>query len=148
MPDVSLPIGRNSMDWSSQPSGHALDDASPVAAAIARRYLQAAGDKASLGLAAATDRDLLRRLNVATGDGRLTNTGSLLFVGTPEFGIDYFRRDIRGSDSVNRIRSRRPLIEQVWEVDQASQASNRRCTFPEDSRTASSEPSRAGQSAR
>jgi ATP-dependent DNA helicase RecG len=58
-PDVSLPIGRAGMDWSAQPSGHALDDASPVAAAIARRYLQAAGDGASLDLAAATDRDLL-----------------------------------------------------------------------------------------
>jgi ATP-dependent DNA helicase RecG len=52
-------------------------------------------------------------------------------VGTPEFGIDYIRRDIRGGDSVNRIRSRRPLIEQVWEVDQASQASNRLVHVPE-----------------
>jgi ATP-dependent DNA helicase RecG len=124
-------LGRTGMDWSAQPSGHSLDDASPVAAAIARRYLQAAGDEASLDLAAATDRDLLRRLNVATGDGRLTNAGSLLFVGTPEFGIDYIRRDLRGGDSVNRIRSRRPLIEQVWEVDQASQASNRLVHVPE-----------------
>jgi ATP-dependent DNA helicase RecG len=98
------------MDWSAQPSGRALDDVSPVAAAIARRYLQAAGDGASLDLAAGTDRDLLRRVNVATGDGRLTNAGSLLFAGTPEFGIDCIRREIRGGDSVNRIRSRRPLI--------------------------------------
>jgi len=124
-------LGRTGMDWSAQPSGHALDDASPVAAAIARRYLQAAGDDASLDLASATDRDLLRRLNLATGDGRLTNAGSLLFVGTPQFGIDYIRRDLRGGDSVNRIRNSRPLIEQVWEVDQASQASNRLVHVPE-----------------
>ena len=74
---------------------------------------------------------MLRRLGLATGDGRLTNAGSLLFVGTPETGIDYIRRDFPGGDSVNRIRSSRPLIEQVWEVDQASQASNRLVHVPE-----------------
>ena len=60
-------FGRTGMDWSAQPSGHVLDDTSPVAAEIARRYLHAAGDEASLDLASASDRDLLRRLNVATG---------------------------------------------------------------------------------
>lgn len=124
-------LGRTGMDWSAQPSGHVLDDTSPVAAEIARRYLQAAGDDGSLDLARATDRDLLRRLNVATGDGRLTNAGSLLFVRTPEAGIDYIRRDLSGGDSVNRIRSSRPLIEQVWDADQASQASNRLVHVPE-----------------
>jgi ATP-dependent DNA helicase RecG len=124
-------LARSGIDWSAQPCGHSLNDASPVAAAIARRYLQAAGDESSLDLAAASDNDMLRRLGLATGDGRLTNAGSLLFVGTPEVGIDYIRRDFPGGDSVNRIRSRRPLIEQVWEVDQASQASNRLVHVPE-----------------
>jgi len=122
---------RSGIDWSAQPAGHTLKDASAVAVALARRYLQAAGDEASLDLAAATDPDMLRRLGLATGDGRLTNAGSLLFVGTPEEGIDYIRRDYPGGDSANRIRSRRPLIEQVWEVDQASQASNRLIHVPE-----------------
>ena len=62
-----------------------LEEASPVATAIARRYLQAAGDEPALDLAAATDPDLLRRLGVATGDGRLTNAA-----GAP------VRRDPRG----------------------------------------------------
>ena len=124
-------LTRSGIDWSAQPSGHMLEDASPVAAAIARRYLQAAGDESSLDLAAASDPDMLRRLGLATGDGRLTNAGSLLFVGTPEAGIDYIRRDFPGGDSVNRIRSRQALIEQVWEVDQASQASNRLVHVPE-----------------
>ncbi|MGH3266523.1 MAG: RNA-binding domain-containing protein, partial [Trebonia sp.] len=122
---------RSGVDWSAQPAGYTLQDASAVAAAIARRYLQAAGDESSLDLAGASDPDLLRRLGLATGDGRLTNAGSLLFVGTPEVGIDYIRRDFPGGDSVNRIRSSRPLIEQVWEVDQASQASNRLVHVPE-----------------
>jgi ATP-dependent DNA helicase RecG len=118
-------LTRTGIDWSAQPSGHMLEEASPVAAAIARRYLQAAGDESALDLAAASEPDLLRRLGLATGDGRLTNAGSLLFVGTPEVGVDYIRRDFPGGDSTNRVRSRRPLIEQVWDVDQASQASNR-----------------------
>jgi ATP-dependent DNA helicase RecG len=124
-------LTRSGVDWSAQPSGHFLEEASPVAAAIARRYLQAAGDESALDLAAASDPDLLRRLGVATGDGRLTNAGSLLFVETPEVGIDYIRRDFPGGDSTNRVRSRRPLIEQVWDVDQASQASNRLVHVPE-----------------
>jgi ATP-dependent DNA helicase RecG len=124
-------LTRSGIDWSVQPSGHMLEEASPVAAAIARRYLQAAGDESALDLAAATDPDLLRRLGLATGDGRLTNAGSLLFVGTPEVGIDYIRRDFPGGDSTNRVRSQRPLIEQVWDVDQASQASNRLVHVPE-----------------
>lgn len=124
-------LQRSGMDWSAQPSGHGLEEASAVAVEIARRYLRAAGDEAAEDLASATDRDLLRRLNLVVGDGRLTNAGSLLFVGTPEVGIDYQRRDVSGGDSTNRLRSTRPLLEQVWEVDQASQASNRLVHVPE-----------------
>lgn len=122
---------RIGVDWSAQPSGHALTDASPVAAEIARRYLRGAGDDAAVDLGSASDQDLLRRLNLVDGDGRLTNAGSLLFVGTPGVGIDYIRRDVPGGDSTNRIRSARPLLEQVWEVDQASQASNPLVHVPE-----------------
>lgn len=116
---------RSGVDWSVQPSGHRLQDVSAVAAGVARRYLEAAGDDDSLDLAAATDEDLLRRLNVVDGEGRLTNAGSLLFVGTPQVGLDYIRRDVPGGDSTNRVASDRPLLEQVWDVDQASQAANR-----------------------
>jgi ATP-dependent DNA helicase RecG len=55
----------------------------------------------------------------------LTNAGSLLFVETPVIGIDYIRRDAPGADSSQRIRSRRALLEQVWEADHASQTANR-----------------------
>ncbi|MHB8449590.1 MAG: ATP-binding protein [Mycobacteriales bacterium] len=124
-------VARSGLDWSAQPSGHALDDVRPVAVEFARRYLRAAGDEAALDLASASDQDLLRRLSLVDGNGRLTNAGSLMFVGTPEAGIDYIRRDVPGGDSTNRIRSARPLLEQVWEVDQASQASNRLVHVPE-----------------
>jgi hypothetical protein len=46
-------LSRTGIDWSAQPSGHMMEKASPVAVAIARRYLQAAGDESSLDLAAA-----------------------------------------------------------------------------------------------
>lgn len=118
-------LWRSGADWSSMASGHTLHDISPVAAETARRYLRAAGDDASLDLASATDHELIRRLNVVDGEGRLTNAGSLLFVGTPHVGVDYIRRDLHGADSTLRVRSTGPLLEQVWDVDQASQASNR-----------------------
>ncbi len=118
-------LTRSGVDWSAQQSGHTLADADPIAIGIARRYLEAAGDEPAMDLARASDEDLLRRLNVVDGNGRLTNAGSLLFVGTPAAGIDYIRRDVPGADSISRIRTSRPLLEQVWEVDHAASLSNR-----------------------
>jgi len=124
-------LQRSGLDWSAQPSGHTLVDVNPVAVEIARRYLQAAGDEAAVDLASATDQDLLRRLNLVDGNDRLTNAGSLLFVRTPEVGIDYICRQVPGGDSTNRVRSTRPLLEQVSDVDKASQVSNRLVHVPE-----------------
>ncbi len=124
-------LQRTGHDWSAQPSGHMLTDVSAVALEVARRYLLAAADPPALDLASAGDADLLRRLNVVDGDGRLTNAGALLFVGTPAIGIDYIRRDVTGGDSTSRVESSRALVEQVWEVDVASQASNRVVHVPE-----------------
>lgn len=119
-------LHRRGTDWSALPSGHKLPDAKPAALEVARRYLAEAGDEGAVDLAAATDEDFLRRLNlVADTDGTLTNAGSLLFVETPAEGIDYIRRDVPGGDSTTRVRSTRPLIEQVREVDQAMRATNR-----------------------
>lgn len=123
-------LERTGHDWSAQPSGHTFDDVSAVALEVARRYLTAVGD-AVADLAASSDVDLVRRLHLLDGDGRLTNAGALLFVGTPGIGVDYVRRDVPGGDSTNRIEGSRSLIEQVWEVDQASQAANRVVHVPE-----------------
>ena len=119
---------RIGVDWSALPSGHHLTDVSPAAVEVARDFLgQAAstGDQAAQSLLQATDADLLRRLNLVDGDDVLTNAGALLFVGTDEDGIDYIRRDVAAGDSTNRVRSTRPLIQQVHEVDQAINAANR-----------------------
>jgi ATP-dependent DNA helicase RecG len=118
-------LQRSGVDWSAQPSGHAFADVSPVAIEIARRFLRQAGDGSSIDLAESTSEDLLRRLNVMSGDGRLSNAGSLLFVATPAVGIDYIRRDMPGGDSTARVRSERALLEQVAEVDQVASNLNR-----------------------
>lgn len=76
-------------------------------------------------LAAAPLPDLIRRLNLADGDGRLTNAGSLLFAATPYDGIDYMRRDMPGGDSRNRVCGSGPLLEQIHEVERASESANR-----------------------
>jgi ATP-dependent DNA helicase RecG len=113
------------VDWSAQPSGHTLSDISAVAVEYARRYLRADPDPAAQDLASATSEDLLRRLHLVDGNDRLTNAGSLLFVGTPVDGIDYIAREVPGGDSRHHIRNSRSLLEQLWEVDQASKSSNR-----------------------
>ncbi len=122
-------LRRSGVDWSAMPSGHLISDVRPAALDVARRFLQDAadtGDDHAARLADATDEDLLRRLNlVADAEGTLTNAGSLLFVATPDDGIDYIRRDVPGGDSSNRMRSKRALVEQVHDVDQAIRTGNR-----------------------
>lgn len=119
-------LHRSGFDWSAQPSGHRLEDVRPSAVEVARRFLgQAGNDPGAANLAAATDADLLRRLNVVDGDDVLTNAGSLLFVTTPSSAIDYIRRDHPGGDSTIRIREDGPLLTQLAHVETAATASNR-----------------------
>ena len=111
-------------DWSEQPSGHTIDDLSPIATEVARRYLRQRGGPIDIELADASVADLMRRLNLIDSNGRLTNAGSLLFVATPYPGIDYIRRDTPGGDSRNRICGNGPLLEQIHEVEIACGAAN------------------------
>ena len=112
-------------DWSVQPSGHTLSDVSPIAVEFARRFLRRSGRRDDTDLADAADSDLVRRLDLVDGQGRLTNAGSLLFAATPDVGIDYICREVPGGDSINRIRSAGPLLHQIAEVEQAASYANR-----------------------
>lgn len=123
-------LRRTGVDWSAQISGYTLADVSAVAMEIARRYLFAAADAAAEDLARASDPDLLRRLHLVNGDGQLTNAGALLFVRTPDVGIDYIRRDYAGGDSANRIRTNHALLEQISEIEKAAEAVNRLVHVP------------------
>jgi len=119
----------SSTDWSAHLSAHTFEDVDRFSIGIARRFLKGSGEAGGtepLSLEAATDEDFLRRLTVMDDERRLTNAGSLLFVGTPESGIDYIRRDHHGGDSTVRIRGKEPLIEQLWEVEKSIESNNRR----------------------
>ena len=119
-------LERIGFDWSDQPSGRTLNDVSPAACEVARRYLRESdGGEAGTNLVDATDADLLRRLNLVRDSQHLTNAGSLLFVETPWSGVDYVRRDMPGGDSTLRIEGAGPLLTQVHEVEQAGKVSNR-----------------------
>lgn len=149
-------LHRGGFDWSAQPSSHSLADVDQTAVEIARRYMRENSNGSSYGshLAMATNEDMIRRLNLVDGDGRLTNAGSLLFVGTPEIGIDYIRREVPGGDSTHRVPragrpwstayseafgpyvsrrevGRRSLLEQFAAVEQAMDVANAVVHVPE-----------------
>lgn len=112
-------------DWSDLSAHVDPREARPEALRLARQFLRDAGEEAAADLAGASDAELLRRLNVVTGDGYLTNAGALAFVGRPEPALDYIRRDQPGGDSTARVRlSGRALIEELDEVTDAIDAHN------------------------
>lgn len=111
-------------DWSAQPSGHTLSDLSAIAVEIARMYLRESGRRDAADLAEAADAELVRRLGLVDGGGRLTNAGSLLFAAAPAVGIDYMRREVPGADSINRVRAAGPLLKQIADVEQACRFAN------------------------
>lgn len=117
-------LQRLGYDWSAEASAHTLSDVSPLASEAARLYLREADTAAGRSLADAPDRELLTRLGVADADARLTHAGSLLFVATPCDGIDYIRRVSAGGDSIERIRTNKPLLVQLREVEQAGRLAN------------------------
>ncbi|MGB3185543.1 MAG: ATP-binding protein [Ornithinimicrobium sp.] len=112
-------------DWSAQESTVAVSKVSPSAIEIARRFLDDSGESHSSELSRVETADLLRRLNVVSGQGFLTIAGVLAFVGRQQSSVDYIRRDHAGGDSTVRIRrSGRSLLEDLSEVFQALEAHN------------------------
>lgn len=104
-------------DWSAQPSHLPATAARGASADIARRFLRNSGEAHAVELAGRPTPELLRRLNVVTGDGRLTHAGVLAFVGRGEPGLDYIRRDVSGGDSRQRVlEGGRGLLEELQEV--------------------------------
>lgn len=113
-------------DWSAQPSGRTLADVRAGALEVARDFLRASGEPAVEDLAAASDHDLVRRLNLSDNGGRLVNAGALLLCGGDAM-IDYRRRDVAGGDAVNRVRiTGRSLLEQFSQVIDAIRIHNPR----------------------
>lgn len=110
-------------DWSSEASTVSVDAARPLALDVARELLRDSAEAHSAELAAETDLNLLRRLNVVAPSGMLTNAGVIAFVGRNTPCLDYVRRAQAGGDSLSRIRREgRSLIEELAEVFQAVDA--------------------------
>jgi len=107
-------------DWSDLSAHVDPRDARPEALRLARGFLRDAGEDAATDLSTASDLELLRRLNIVTPDGYLTNAGALAFVGRPEASLDYIRRDHPGGDSTSRVRAGgRGVLEELDEVTKA-----------------------------
>ncbi|GAA1722455.1 ATP-binding protein [Isoptericola hypogeus] len=111
-------------DWSAEASMVPVERARPAALRKARDLLFAAGEPHAAELAGQSDTNLLRRLNVVTADGLLTNAGVIGFVGRGEPCIDYVRRLHVGGDSLVRVRRHESsLLEELGEVFSALEAS-------------------------
>jgi ATP-dependent DNA helicase RecG len=108
---------QTNFDWSAQASTVPATAAREAAVDLARRFLRSGGEARDLELASQHTPELLRRLNVVTGDGLLTNAGVLVFVGRDSPGLDYIRRDVAGGDSRQRVREGgRGLLEELQDV--------------------------------
>ncbi|MCL1800856.1 MAG: putative DNA binding domain-containing protein [Promicromonosporaceae bacterium] len=112
-------------DWSAQSSTLPASSVREQAVDVARKFLRASRETQALDLASAPTPELLRRLNVVTGDGLLTNAGALAFVGRPEPALDYIRRDYPGANSTQRVREGdRGLLEELQDLLTNISASN------------------------
>lgn len=116
---------RDRYDWSEQSSHTDPKAARPAALAIARKHLRESEERSAQELAAVSDPEFLRRLNVVTHDGYLTNAGHLTFVGRGLPVLDYMRRSARGADTRRRVlESGRSLLEEIDAVESAIDAFN------------------------
>ncbi|WP_344602485.1 ATP-binding protein [Sporichthya brevicatena] len=108
---------RTHFDWSAQPSHVPADQVRASAVEAARQFLRDSGETNAVDLARQPTPELLRRLNVVTGDGYLTNAGVLAFVGRGDPALDYIRRDVPGGDSRQRVhKGARGLLEEIADV--------------------------------
>lgn len=122
---------RTNFDWSAQPSAVSASDARAASVDVARRFLRDSGEGHAAELAKEAAPELLRRLNVVTGDGLLTNAGVIAFVGRGTPALDYIRRDQAGGDSRQRVlEGDRGLLEELQEVFTNVVANNAVCHLP------------------
>ncbi|MBK9159847.1 MAG: ATP-binding protein [Propionibacteriaceae bacterium] len=124
-------MGVLNYDWSADESRVAIQDVRPAALTVARDLLRDSGEPHALELANESDTNLLRRLNVVTADGLLTNAGVLAFVGREQPCLDYIRRAGAGGDSLSRLRREgRSLLEELRDVSQAVDANTSTVHLP------------------
>lgn len=116
---------RTHYDWSAQGSDLPVSDVRRPALDLVRQFLRDSGEPASTDLADEPDQAMLRRLNVVTRDGMLTNAAALLLHGREAPCLDYLHREAAGGDSTARVRlTGRSLLEELDAVFTAVSAHN------------------------
>lgn len=112
-------------DWSAEESNVPSSQVSAAALDQARTFLRDSGEPHARELADASDPELLRRLNVVTGEDRLTNAGVLAFVGRGDPALDYVRKATTAGETTTRVRrTNRSLLQELAEVFQAFEGNN------------------------
>ncbi|HET9451249.1 MAG TPA: ATP-binding protein, partial [Aggregicoccus sp.] len=102
---------RQGFDWSAQPSGRPLSDASPAALEAARRSLSLLTDETRRRYARLRDGELLAALGVVSASGELLRAGELLFCLTSTSPVaQYHYRATPGGEprAIERIET--PLV--------------------------------------
>ncbi|CAM3431239.1 transcriptional regulator [Corallococcus sp. ZKHCc1 1396] len=102
---------RRSFDWSAQPSGRDIQEASPLAIQAARESLAALTDERRDYARLRSPLDLLRTLGLVTQEGELLKAGELLFCDAPPSpAIQYQYRQTPGGEprAIQRINA--PLV--------------------------------------
>jgi len=115
---ATLVAERRGDDWSAHESDTGLEEADPVALAVARTMLERSSDPQRRGYAREGNEDLLRLLGLVTSRGTLVNAGLLLFtaqLGRTEDLAYVHRRTPAGGLVVNEHLST-PLLPAVQRV--------------------------------
>jgi len=92
---------RAGLDVMAAATERTVDDVSPGALLVARRYLAASDQAAGEEYGILSSHELLRRLGVLRPDGALTQAGVLVFCPAPRTLIELSRLDVVGGDVLN-----------------------------------------------
>ena len=122
---------RSGYDWSAQPTGKEIREARPAATAALRDFLRESGAPDRAALAELEDRDLLSRLQLLMGDGRLTRAGDVLLCASEAPRLRYTLRSAMGARSTSRVEiTGRGLAEELRAVLDAFSSSNPSVELP------------------
>ncbi|GMT97606.1 ATP-binding protein [Corallococcus caeni] len=108
---------RRSFDWSAQPSGRDIQEASPLALQAARESLATLTDERRNYARLRSPQDLLRALGLVTQEGELLKAGELLFCdASPSPALQYHYRQTPGGEPLAIQRIDAPLVLAFGEI--------------------------------
>lgn len=122
--------GRVGWDEMARPSRMGVEDISPGALVVARRYLR--GKSLEDGLPDVSPAEMLRRLGLLTVDDQLTQAGALLFCPAPRAWLTWTRLDVQGGEILAAAFDFAgvSLLEQISQVESLLDGANDRVALP------------------